>query len=145
MHCLTLLTVTVCWQVGNWNVHPPRVQFCAYRPACKFTSGSTEGKRNAKRAVSAAMIRHLAEELGKYSSVGMPAAACLCRACQRMAATWLAAHTCMLMQPAPGTLIHWPWGGRGLQRDGMGRIRVVPRLVAVPVDGPEAMHLTGVR
>ena len=51
----------------------------------------------------------------------------------------------MLMQLAPGTLIRWPWGGRGLQRDHMGRIRVVPRLVAVPVDGPEAIHLTGVR
>jgi hypothetical protein len=44
-----------------------------------------------------------------------------------------------------GTLIYWPWGGRGLRRDALGRIRVVPRLAGLPVDGPEAIHLTGVR
>ena len=75
-----------------------------------------------------------------------PAAVCGCL-CLELASylPWLAAHAAMLMQLAPGTLIRWPWGGRGLQRDHMGRIRVVPRLVAVPVDGPEAIHLTGVR
>ena len=52
------------------NTHPSRVQFCAYRPAIKFTSGSKEAKRQAKRAVSAALLRHLVEELGQYSGCG---------------------------------------------------------------------------